>query len=349
MSFPEFLQQIGHNPALLITVILTLAAIMINGVTDACNSIATCISTKAITPKRATIMAAIFNVLGVVIMTILNGTVAATIMKMVDFGEQTNYALIALCASLCGILIWSTIAWFFGIPTSESHALIAGLTGSAIAVQGNFSGINGAEWIKVVYGLGLSTILGFVLGWLTVKGIELICKKMDYRKTKPFFKNSQIVGGAAVSFMHGAQDGQKFIGIFLLGTYLARGDSVIEGTITVPLWIIIICAAFMGLGTAIGGYRIIKKVGMDMVKLEQYQGFATDIATAGALLVSSLYGIPVSTTHTKTTSIMGVGAAKRLSNVRWDVVRDLGLTWILTFPGCGLIGFLLAKLFIHIF
>lgn len=172
MSFLEFLQQIGHNPALLITALLTLGATMLNGVTDAANAIATCISTRAITPKKATIMAATFNILGVIIMTLLNGTVAFTIMKMVDFGDQTNYALIALCASLVGILIWSTFAWIFGIPTSGSHALVAGLTGAAIAVHGNFSGINGSEWIKVIYGLVLSTLLGFSFGWITVKLIE---------------------------------------------------------------------------------------------------------------------------------------------------------------------------------
>ena len=348
MDFMEFLQQLVQNPVLLITVLLTLAVILINGWTDAPNAIATCVSTKSISPRNAIIMAAIFNFLGVLLMTLVNATVASTIMKMVDFGGDSANALAALCAALVGIVIWATLAWVFGIPTSESHALIAGISGAAIALQGSFSGINESEWIKVIYGLGLSTLLGFGSGWLMVKIIELICKKMDRRKTQTFFKNGQIVGGAAMAFMHGAQDGQKFMGVFILGTYLAQGVSDVT-VFTIPIWLMILCSLVMALGTSIGGYRIIKTVGMDMVKLEQYQGFATDIAAAGCLLVSSLYGIPVSTTHTKTTAIMGVGSAKRLSNVKWSVVKDMVLTWILTFPGCGLIGFLMAKLFIQLF
>lgn len=348
MDFMEFLQQLVQNPVLLITVLLTLAVILINGWTDAPNAIATCVSTKAISPRNAIIMAAVFNFLGVLLMTLVNATVASTIMKMVDFGGDSANALAALCAALVGIVIWATLAWIFGIPTSESHALIAGISGAAIALQGSFSGINESEWIKVIYGLGLSTLLGFGSGWLIVKIIELICKKMDRRKTQTFFKNGQIVGGAAMAFMHGAQDGQKFMGVFILGTYLAQGVSDVT-VFTIPIWLMILCSLVMALGTSIGGYRIIKTVGMDMVKLEQYQGFATDIAAAGCLLVSSLYGIPVSTTHTKTTAIMGVGSAKRLSNVKWSVVKDMVLTWILTFPGCGLIGFLMAKLFIQLF
>ncbi|MDD4212663.1 MAG: inorganic phosphate transporter [Bacilli bacterium] len=348
MDFLNFLEQMVQNPILLVTVLLTLAVILINGWTDAPNAIATCVSTKAISPKNAIIMAAIFNFLGVLVMTLLNATVASTIMKMVDFGGDASNALAALCAALVGIVIWATLAWVFGIPTSESHALIAGISGAAIALQGDFSGINGAEWIKVIYGLGLSTLLGFGSGWITVKIIELICKNMDRRKTLTFFKNGQIAGGAAMAFMHGAQDGQKFMGVFLLGSFLAQGTTDIT-VFTIPIWLMILCSLVMGLGTSIGGYRIIKTVGMDMVKLDVYQGFATDIAAASCLLISSLYGIPVSTTHTKTTAIMGVGSAKRISNVKWSVVKDMVLTWVLTFPGCGLIGFLMAKLFIHMF
>lgn len=151
-----------------------------------------------------------------------------------------------------------------------------------------------------------------------------------------------------MAFMHGAQDGQKFMGIFLLGIFLAKGQANVE-SFTIPLWMMILCSAVMGIGTSIGGYRIIKSVGIDMVKLEKYQGFSADLAAAGCLLLSSLTGIPVSTTHTKTTAIMGVGAAKRLSSVNWGVVKEMVLTWILTFPGCGLIGYLMAKLFMWIF
>ena len=148
--------------------------------------------------------------------------------------------------------------------------------------------------------------------------------------------------------MHGAQDGQKFMSVFLLGVFLAQGNANVTSFV-IPIWLMVLCSLVMALGTSIGGYRIIKTVGMDMVKLEKYQGFASDLSAAGCLLFSSLIGVPVSTTHMKTTAIMGVGSAKRLSLVKWGVVKEMVLTWILTFPGCGLIGFVMAKLFIAIF
>lgn len=348
ITLSEFVSQLFSNPALLITVILTLGVILVNGWTDAPNAIATCVSTRAMSPRRAILMAAVFNFFGVLFMTFVNATVAETIYNMVDFGGDPHEALIALCAALFAIVVWATAAWAFGIPTSESHALIAGVSGAAIALHNGFGGINGGEWIKVVYGLVLSTLLGFAMGWVTVKIIELICKGMNRRKTARFFQHGQVCGGAAMAFMHGAQDGQKFMGIFMLGVFLAKGQSNVESFV-IPVWLMVLCSAVMGLGTSIGGYRIIKAVGMDMVKLEQYQGFAADLAAAGCLLISSLTGIPVSTTHTKTTSIMGVGAARRLSMVNWGVVKEMVFTWVLTFPGCGLIGYLMAKLFMGIF
>ena len=348
ISFFEFISQIVDNLPLLITVILTLGVILVNGWTDAPNAIATCVSTRAISPSSAIIMATIFNFLGVFIMTMINANVAQTIYNMVDFGGDSHYALIALCAALFAIVVWGTAAWYFGIPTSESHALIAGISGAAIALQGGMGGINGNEWIKVIYGLILSTFLGFCLGWLTVKIIGLIFGRFDRRKTRSFFKYSQIGGGAAMAFMHGAQDGQKFMGVFMLGIFLANGRGDVESFV-IPIWLMIICSLVMALGTSIGGYKIIKSVGMDMVKLEQYQGFSADLAGAGCLLISSVTGLPVSTTHTKTTAIMGVGAAKRLSSVNWSIVKEMVWTWVLTFPGCGLIGLLMAELFIWIF
>ena len=348
ISFFEFLGQIMDNPPLLITVILTLGVILVNGWTDAPNAIATCVSTRAIGPRVAIFMATIFNFLGVFFMTMINANVAQTIYNMVDFGGDPHYSLIALCAALFAIVVWATAAWYFGIPTSESHALIAGISGAAIALQKGMSGINGSEWIKVIYGLILSTFLGFGMGWITVKIIGLIFRGVDRRKTSGFFKYSQIGGGAAMAFMHGAQDGQKFMGVFMLGIFLANGKADVQNFV-IPVWLMILCSLVMALGTSIGGYKIIKAVGMDMVKLEQYQGFSADLAGAGCLLISSMTGIPVSTTHTKTTAIMGVGAAKRLSSVNWGVVKEMVWTWILTFPGCGLIGFLMAELFIWIF
>ncbi|MEG0693597.1 MAG: inorganic phosphate transporter [Oscillospiraceae bacterium] len=348
ISLGSFLSELFSNPALLITVILTLSVIMVNGWTDAPNAIATCVSTRSMGPKAAILMAAFFNFLGVLVMTMFNATVAMTIYNMVDFGGDPHEALVALCAALFAIVTWATAAWKFGIPTSESHALIAGISGAAIALHGGFAGINGDEWIKVIYGLLLSTVLGFAMGYLCSKLTGMICKNIDRRKTTKFFKGGQISAAGAMAFMHGAQDGQKFMGVFLLGVFLAKGQGDVT-SFTIPLWLMVLCSAVMALGTSIGGYRIIKAVGMDMVKLEKHQGFSADLAAASCLLLSSLIGIPVSTTHTKTTAIMGVGAAKRLSCVNWGVVKEMVLTWFLTFPGCGLIGYLMAMLFMRIF
>lgn len=348
LSFLGFLAELTGNMPLLITVLLTLAVILVNGWTDAPNAIATCISTRAMPPRAAILMAAFFNFLGILVMTSFNKTVAETIYNMVNFGDNSHDALVALCAAMVAIVLWATAAWRFGIPTSESHALIAGLSGAAIAMYGGIGGINGEEWIKVIYGLVLSTFLGFGMGWVFVKTIEFIFKGINRRKTQGFFQTAQVAGAAGMAFMHGAQDGQKFMGVFLLGVSLAKGNASTT-TFTIPFWLILLCSVVMGLGTSIGGYRIIKAVGMDMVKLEKYQGFAADAAGAACLLVSSLTGIPVSTTHTKTTAIMGVGAARRLRSVNWGIVKEMILTWVLTFPGCGLIGFLMARLFLAVF
>ena len=167
-------------------------------------------------------------------------------------------------------------------------------------------------------------------------------------KANVFFQYAQVAGGAAMAFMHGAQDGQKFMGVFMLGIFLSHGQANVTN-FSIPVWMMLLCSLVMGFGTSIGGYRIIKSVGMDMVKLQKYQGFSADMAAATCLLISSIVGIPVSTTHTKTTAIMGVGAAKRLSSVNWGIVNDMVATWILTFPGCGVIGYLMAKLFMSIF
>ena len=347
-SLSGFLAMMGQYPALILTTILTLAVILVNGWTDAPNAIATCVSTRAMRPRPAILMAAIFNFLGVLIMTLINKKVAETIYNMVDFGGDAHEALVALCAAMFAIVTWATAAWKFGTPTRESQALIAGLSGAAIALHNGFSGINGSEWLKVLYGLALSTLLGFVLGFVVAKLVALLFRHADRRKANEGFRYAQIGGAAAMAFMHGAQDGQKFIGVFLLGMALSRGQAEM-GVVEIPMWLMALCAIVMGLGTSIGGLRIIKSVGMDMVKLDVHQGFSADLAAAGCLLLSSVTGIPVSTTHTKTTAIMGVGAARRIKSVNWSVVREMVLTWVLTFPGCGLVGFLMAKLFVAIF
>lgn len=334
-----------ENPILLLSVVLTMGVIFVNGWTDAPNAIATCVTTRCMSERVAIWMAAVFNLLGVIVMSLVNTTVAFTIKNMVNFEGDYQMAMYALCAALIAIVVWAVAAWYFGIPTSESHALIAGLSGAAIALQGGISGINADEWVKVLYGLFLSTLLGFGSGYLVCKGTIAICYNMQRGKTNRFFRVAQIIGGAAMAFMHGAQDGQKFMGVLLLGLFMINGMDMSAGT-ALPVWMMFLCSITMGLGTAVGGKKIIKSVGMDMVRLEKYQGFSADIAAAGCLFLSSIFGIPVSTTHTKTTAVMGVGAVKRLSAINFKVVKDMVLTWVLTFPGCGLIGFIMAKIFL---
>ncbi len=291
-------------------------------------------------------MAAVCDLLGVLVMTSVSAEVAQTIYRIADFGSDAGKAQVALCAAMTAIVLWATAAWYFGIPTSESHALIAGVSGAAIALSGGFGGINGSEWIKVIYGLGLSTVLGFASGYGIVRIVAFLFRNVRRGKTQTFFRAAQIFGGASMAFMHGAQDGQKFIGIFLLGISLTGAGTQ---SFSVPLWLMVLCATVMGLGTSVGGYKIIKSVGLDMVRLEKYEGFSADLAGAFCLLLSTVTGLPVSTTHTKTTAIMGVGAAKRIRGVNWSVVREMMLAWVLTFPGCGLVGYLVAKLFMQIF
>ena len=347
ISLASFLQQVTSNPVLAITVALTLGVIFVNGWTDAPNAIATCVTTRCMRVRSAIIMSAICNFFGVLIMTHINASVASTISNMVDFGGDTTMALVALCAALFSIVVYSVGASIFGIPTSESHSLIAGLTGAAIAL-GGAGGVNMNEWIKVIYGLVMSLLFGFAIGWATAKVVTVICAGLDRRRTDTFFKYAQIFGAATMSFMHGAQDGQKFIGVLFLGVAFASGQPDVAGAI-IPVWLMVLCSATMGLGTSVGGEKIIKSVGMDMVKLEKYQGFSSDLSSSLVLFVIAVLGLPVSTTHTKTSAIMGVGAVRRLSAINFGVVKDMMLTWIFTFPGCGIISYAMAKLFMFLF
>lgn len=348
-SILVFWNQMTANPLLFVAVMLTLGVILVNGWTDAPNAIATCVVTRCLPPKAAILMAAVFNFLGVFVMTKISNEVTVTITSMVNFGANDGRTIIiVLCAAMLAIVIWATLAWVFGIPTSESHALIAGLTGGAMALCGT-GAIVWSQWSKVLYGIVISVTLGFGLAWVICKLVTKICFKANRPKTEPFFKCAQIVGSAAMAFMHGAQDGQKFMGIILLCVFTLEGTGATGTTFAIPTWLMILCSIVMGLGTSMGGKKIIKSVGMDMVKLEKYQGFAADIASSIALVFCSVFGLPVSTTHVKTTSIMGVGAVKRVSAINFGVVKEMVMTWILTFPGCGLLAFLVTKLFLFIF
>lgn len=341
-----FLAQLVQSPVLLLITVLCVGVIVVNGATDAPNAIATVVSTRSLKPRAAIIMAAVCNFLGLLVITMISSAVAATIFNMVDFGGDATQALIAMLAAMVAIIVWGVTAWFFGLPTSQSHSLIAGLTGAAIALQGGIAGINGAEWMKVIYGILLSTFMGFGSGWCLSKLVAHLCRNVARQKTDSFFRWGQIAAGAGVAFMHGAQDGQKFMGIFLLAITVATTGMTSGGAMELPVWLMVFCALCMGAGTAVGGQKIIKSVGMDMVKLDRYQGFSASLGTFLCLVVSTFGGLPVSTTHTASTTIMGVGAARRKSAVKWGIAIDMVKTWVLTFPGCGLMGFAFAKIFL---
>ncbi|RNL49058.1 inorganic phosphate transporter [Paraeggerthella hongkongensis] len=347
-DFGAFVAAFCSDPVLALIVLLTLGATVVNGATDAPNAIATVVGTKAMKPTPAIAMAAVCNFIGLAAITMISSAVAMTIFKMVDFGGNNHAALVALAAAMVAIIVWGVAAWYFGIPTSQSHSLIAGITGAAIALQGGLAGVNGDEWMKVVYGLVISTVLGFGTGWLFTRLIKVACRGAERTKANSFFKWAQIVSGAGVAVLHGAQDGQKFLSLCMLGIMLAM-DGVAYSNVEFPMWLILLVSMTMALGTAVGGKKIIKSVGMNMVKMEQYQGFSACLSACFCIGLATFTGLPVSTTHTKTTAIMGVGAEKSLRTVKWGLAGKMVLTWVLTFPGCGLLAFGFTHLFLMFF
>ncbi|MCI5449234.1 MAG: inorganic phosphate transporter [Coriobacteriaceae bacterium] len=344
VDLSSVLAAIAANPMLGVIVVLCIGATMVNGATDAPNAIATVVGTRAMPAGRAIAMAAICNFIGLVGITAISTAVAGTIFGMVDFGGDNHAALVALAAAMVAIIVWGVAAWALGIPTSQSHSLIAGITGAAIALQGGLGGINADQWIKVIYGLVISTVLGFGTGWLFVRLIKKACAGFDRAGTTRFFKWAQIVAGAGVAVLHGAQDGQKFLSLAMLAVMLGMyGTSDMQGF---PLWLIVLISLAMSLGTAVGGRKIIKSVGVEMVKMEQYQGFAACLSACFCIGLATFTGMPVSTTHTKTTAIMGVGAEKSLRGVKWNLAGRMVLTWVLTFPGCGFLAWAFTYLFL---
>ncbi len=338
MRFSDFLSQALAHPVLGLTVLLVLAVILVNGWTDAPNAIATVVTTGVLSFRRAVALAAVCNLLGVCCMTALGATVAETLYSIADFGGDSRGALSALCAALCAIVVWAVLAWRFGVPTSESHALVAGVTGAALSMPGGLSNVRPEAWARVLLGLVLSVGLGHWAGGACARWLE------DSRRGSAFFRRGQVAGAAAMAFLHGAQDGQKFAGVFLLGCTLAAGGGSAGERFSVPGWLMLLCAAVMALGTLIGGRRIVDTVGRGLGGLSPREGFAADLGGAACLTLCTLLGLPVSTTHAKTAAILGVGAAFDRRDSR-PVARDILLTWLLTFPGCGLMGFFLSRLF----
>ena len=343
LSLMAIMGQVSTYPSLAVIIVLVIAVTVISGATDAPNAIATAVSTRCLTPTQALVLAAVFNFIGLVGMTYISTAVAHTMFNMVDFSGDTHQALMALMAAMIGAIVWGIVCWFAGIPASKSHSLIAGITGGAIAMNG-WAGVVMGEWAKVIYGMAFSLFAGFVLGWLAVRVIERVFTRMDRRTSGKLFVATQDVCAALLSFLHGAQDGQKFMSIAILGIALSFGMESADQA-GFPVWLMITCSLAISLGTFLGGKRIIKSVAMDMVKLEKYQGVAASISTVITLFVSSITGMPVSTSHCSTTAIMGVGASKNIKHVNWSIAKNMVFAWVLTFPCCGLIGFALAKLF----
>lgn len=322
---------------LLAVLFLVLAAEFVNGWTDAPNAIATVIATRVLTPTQAVLMAAVMNILGA-----MSGTaVAATIGKGIVSPDVISLATVA--SAMVGVILWSTFAWYLGLPTSESHALVSGLAGAGLAIAGP-SVLLWEGWRKVIIGIGFSTFLGLGLAFILMVLLYrvLAAVRKGPGSIRRFFGVLQIFSSAFMAFGHGSNDGQKFIGIFALA--LVLGGTLPE--FAIPLWVIFLCATVMGIGTAVGGWRIIKTIGLRITKLDTVQGFAAETAAATAIQLASQLGIPLSTTHTINTSIMGVGATRRLSAVRWGVGANIVIAWILTFPVCGFISWGVAKTFI---
>jgi PiT family inorganic phosphate transporter len=324
---------------LVITLLLVLAAEFVNGWTDAPNAIATVVSTRVLSPAKAVVMAGVLNIVGAIV----TGTaVAATIGKDIVSPEFIGLPVVA--AAMLTIITWSTLAWRYGIPTSESHELVAGLTGAALAVAGP-SALLWSGWQKVIIGLGFSTLLGFTVSVVLMTALYWILRRARPSSVRDIFSRLQIISSAFMAFSHGSNDGQKFMGVFSMVLVLGG----VMDTFSVPLWVMVLCGVVMGLGTATGGWRIIRTMGFKLTKLEPVNGFAAETSAAASILLASSLGIPLSTTHTINIAIMGVGATGRLSAVRWGVAGNIVAAWILTFPVCGVLGYFFSWLLHVIF
>jgi PiT family inorganic phosphate transporter len=316
-----------------LVILVALAFGYVNGWTDAPNAIATVVSTRVLSPRAAVTMAAILNLAGA-----LTGTaVAYTIGKgVVETGALTQGTVIA---GVGAVIIWSTLAWYYGLPTSESHGLVAALIGAGIATAGSHV-VHWSVLYRVLMGLVNAPILGFVGGFFAMFSLLWILRRSLPSTVQNVFGKLQIVSAAFMAYAHGKNDGQMPMGIIMMALIVRYGWTEFH----VPLWVMVISALSIAVGTATGGWRIIRTIGMRVTKLQPVHGFAAETSAAAVVEAASQLGIPVSTTHCIGSSIMGVGATRRLSAVRWGVAGDILVAWILTYPVCAGLGWVLSKL-----
>ena len=335
----------------LLVVIAALVFEYINGFHDAANAIATVVSTKVLTPRQAIAMAAFFNLTGA-----LMGTAVATTIGngIVDLKVVTMRTII--CA-LLGAIVWNLATWLLGLPSSSSHALIGGLCGAAIAsAGGDFSVLKWRTGLlpKVVVPMISSPIAGFIFGALLMFLLLLALQSFTPHFVHKIFGKLQLVSAAWMAHSHGTNDAQKTMGIIALALFTGTKNGAFAHlprafhflntpAFQVPTWVVVACAATMAAGTAGGGWRIIRTLGHKMVKLQPVHGFAAETTAAVIIQAASSYGIPLSTTHVISSSIMGVGAVKRFSGMKWTVVRRIVWAWVFTLPVSGLISYLLAR------
>lgn len=359
-SFLDFIKLLNAHPWAYIALLVNLAVVFINGYTDGPSTIATAVHTRAIKPRTAFILCAVFNLLGalaigafsIYLSKIFGGDIINTISSLVDFGSASIDRI--LCVIACGlvaIIIVSQICTFLGLPSSQSNCLIGGLTGGGLVLiaLGHGGSIGFIPWIKVLGGFIGSLIVGFLLGFGITKLIELICKNMNKGKTNHFFNNGQIVSSALMNFVHGIQDGGKFIGITVLIFAILYQDKPLNDAVNAingTWWIYLPVALVLFTGCLLGNKRILNSLGRGMANINNYQAFATDIASSIGLLVATLFGLPLSTGTIKNTAIMGTAASKSVRRVRWKKAGEIVLWNALAFPLTALAAFILAMIFV---
>jgi inorganic phosphate transporter, PiT family len=311
-----------------------------NGWTDAPNSIATVVSTRVLRPHHAVLMAGVLNLVGALVVgTAVAKTIAEGIVDPNFVGLET------VAAAVLGATIWALAAQYYGLPSSESHALIAGLLGAGFAA-GGLRALEREGTENALIGLVLSPLGGFLLGFLLMILIYRVFVRVRRATVSKVFGRGQILSAAFMAFSHGTNDAQKTMGIIALTIALNEaGTAGNVGELTIDPWIVVSAGVVMGIGTMIGGWRVVRTLGMRMTHLEPVQGFAAETGAATVITVAARLGIPVSTTHAIGSAIMGVGATKRFSAVRWGVAGQVVAAWILTWPSCVVLGFALQKLF----